>query len=85
MKDNRSSPENYSLSATKQGGRAGMAPKRMDVTTESSVRTWLGHVKALADGIGPRGSATPGERRGSEYCAGVLRDLGYSPITEIFP
>jgi hypothetical protein len=38
----------------------------------------------LADEIGPRGSTTAGERRGSEYCQKILAGLGLSPRLESF-
>jgi hypothetical protein len=43
-----------------------------------------GHVEHLAAVIGPRGSCTPEERRASEYCRGVLRDLGFEAHLEEF-
>ena len=48
------------------------------------VTRWLGHIRALAVDIGPRGSTTEGERRGSRYCENALRELGLEPATESF-
>jgi hypothetical protein len=48
------------------------------------IKRWLGHIEALSVGIGPRGSTTEGERRGSEYCEMVLGDLGLDPAMEPF-
>jgi hypothetical protein len=54
--------------------------------TDYSVHTesWLQHVRSLAGEIGPRGSTTEGERRGSEYCQGILNHLGLSAEMETF-
>ena len=46
------------------------------------VARWQEHVRILAEVIGPRGSTTEGERRGSEYCYEVLAGLGFSPHLE---
>lgn len=46
--------------------------------------SWLQHVRYLATEIGPRGSTTEGERRGSEYCQGILDHLGLSAQMEVF-
>lgn len=48
------------------------------------VESWLRHIRALAQEIGPRGSTTEGERRGSEYCAEALRRLGLEAKVETF-
>jgi hypothetical protein len=48
------------------------------------VGTWQDHIRALSEDIGPRGSTTEGERRGSEYCEKVLADLGLKPMVERF-
>ena len=48
------------------------------------VRSWLGHIANLAEGVGPRGSTTEAERRAAEYCACVLQDLGLRPEIEGF-
>lgn len=52
--------------------------------TDRHVEIWYRHIRALAHDIGPRGSATDGERRAAEYCAGVLADLGLAPQVETF-
>lgn len=57
----------------------------MDNTAATrAVAKWLTHIQALAEGIGPRGSATEAEREGSRYCAKMLEDLGYKAETETF-
>jgi len=48
------------------------------------VASWLAHIRALSDAIGPRGSTTEGERRGSEYCERILSSLGLAPQVEHF-
>ena len=48
------------------------------------VARWQEHVRILAGVIGPRGSVTEGERRGSEYCYEVLARLGFNPNLESF-
>ena len=45
---------------------------------------WLAHIRILAEEIGPRGSTTAGERRGSEYCVNSLKDLGLKTSLESF-
>lgn len=52
---------------------------------EQAVAAWMRHIQELAGKIGPRGSATEGERRGSQYCAEVLAGLGFEPQVETFP
>jgi hypothetical protein len=49
-----------------------------------SVKIWLGHIRALAEDIGPRGSTTENERRGAEYCQQALASLGYAAQVENF-
>lgn len=49
-----------------------------------AVPTALHHVRHLADAIGPRGTATAGERAGAAYVAGRLEALGLSPRVEPF-
>jgi hypothetical protein len=51
---------------------------------KTPVDTWLGHIRALAVDIGPRGPTTTGERRGAAYCAEVLTRLGLVPQVEGF-
>jgi hypothetical protein len=48
------------------------------------VERWRGHVFALAEEIGPRGSTTEEERQASEYCEQVLERLGLAPQGEPF-
>jgi hypothetical protein len=50
----------------------------------SPVAEWLGHVKALAEGIGPRGPTREGERRGAEYARATLAVDGLAPTWEEF-
>ncbi|MCK5429379.1 MAG: M28 family peptidase, partial [Anaerolineales bacterium] len=45
---------------------------------------WLGHVKVLAEDIGPRGSTTEKEKEASEYCQQVFRNLQLTPHMETF-
>jgi Peptidase family M28 len=49
-----------------------------------SVQTWLRHIRALSEDIGPRGSTTEGERLGAEYCRQALATLGYEVQVEGF-
>lgn len=56
----------------------------MAVTVEGPVQDWLAHIRALSEEIGPRGSTTDGERRGSEYCRQALARLGLDPSLESF-
>ena len=56
----------------------------MTTDRKTRVERWLDHIRALAEDIGPRGSTTEGERRGSEYCRRVLSDLGYAAQLEPF-
>lgn len=49
------------------------------------IAKWLEHIRVLADEIGPRGSTTEAERRGSDYCEKELADRGYTPRQETFP
>jgi len=48
------------------------------------IQTWLDHIRALAEDIGPRGSTTEAERRGAEYCEQNLAQRNLNPITESF-
>jgi len=57
----------------------------MGIEPQRFAELWLTHVRELAEGIGPRGSTTEGERRGSDYCRGVLDRLGLAPQVEPFP
>ncbi len=56
----------------------------MTADRKDRIERWLAHIHVLAEDIGPRGSTTEGERRGSEYCQRVLSDLGYSADLEPF-
>ncbi len=44
----------------------------------------MAHIRALAVDIGPRGSTTPGERRGAEYCQQVFEKMGLRPVWDTF-
>jgi Peptidase family M28 len=46
--------------------------------------SWLTHIRVLAKDIGPRGSTREGERRGSEYCLTVFKQLGLNPVMESY-
>lgn len=48
------------------------------------IATWQDHIRYLTDEIGPRGSTTPGERQGAEYCQKVLQSLGLDARLETF-
>jgi hypothetical protein len=48
------------------------------------VAEWRGHIRALAEGIGPRGPTREGERRGSEYARATLAGIGMQPVVEDF-
>ena len=50
----------------------------------ADVAEWLAHVKALAEGIGPRGPTREGERRGSEYARDFFLRTGLQPVWETF-
>jgi len=54
------------------------------VNENSHVESWREHIRVLAEEIGPRGSTTEGERRGSEYCRQVLARLGFAPRIETY-
>lgn len=58
--------------------------EEMKVDRNSCVESWREHIRVLAEKIGPRGSTTEGERRGSEYCEQVLDRLGLAPQVERF-
>ena len=51
---------------------------------DPDVAEWLGHVKALAVGIGPRGPTRDGERRGAKYAKSSFSRAGLQPIWETF-
>ncbi|MFH2104336.1 MAG: M28 family peptidase [Chloroflexota bacterium] len=48
------------------------------------VAVWLGHIRALAVEIGPRGPTREGERRGAEYARLQLEKIGLQPVWETF-
>jgi hypothetical protein len=48
------------------------------------VREWLGHIRALAEGIGPRGATREGDRQGARYAQDQLRRAGLDPVCETF-
>jgi hypothetical protein len=54
------------------------------MTNTSHTETWLRHVRSLSVDIGPRGSTTEGERRGSQYCQRALSDAGLDARMESF-
>lgn len=56
------------------------------MTTNFSERVdeWLKHIRVLAEDIGPRGSTTEAELRGSEYCRDVMTDMGLPARLESF-
>jgi hypothetical protein len=48
------------------------------------VESWFEHIRVLVEDVGPRGSTTEGEWRGSGYCGQVLNGLGLAPQMERF-
>jgi hypothetical protein len=48
------------------------------------VAEWLGHIEALAVGIGPRGPTREGERRGAEHARAAFQAAGLAPAWETF-
>lgn len=53
-------------------------------STDEKLNTWLGHVRYLAEDIGPRGSTTKKEKEASDYCEQTFRELQLEPRTESF-
>jgi len=51
---------------------------------QHQIEVWLEHIRVLSVEIGPRGSTTDGERKGSEYCRQTLERIGMSPQVEPF-
>jgi len=51
---------------------------------QSHIQTWLKHIHALAEEIGPRGPTTAGERQGHLYCQQTLQQLGYQTYWESY-
>jgi hypothetical protein len=56
----------------------------MEAYKMDAVGTWLNHIRVLTEEIGPRGSTTPGERKGAEYCQRELERMGYAARLETF-
>lgn len=54
------------------------------VSEHPRVAAWLGHVRALAEGIGARGATREGERKGSEYAKAQFEGMGLTPVWESF-
>jgi hypothetical protein len=50
----------------------------------AAVTEWLGHIKALAVDIGPRGPTREGERRGADHAEAAFRAAGLAPVRETF-
>lgn len=48
------------------------------------VAEWLGHIRALSVGIGPRGPTREGERLGSEYARAAIARIGLESRWETF-
>jgi hypothetical protein len=48
------------------------------------VSIWQGHIKTLAEDIGPRGSTTEKEKEASEYCERTFKQLNLDPLMETF-
>ncbi len=56
----------------------------MTSNKEGLLKSWIEHVRVLAEDIGPRGPTTEGERRAAEYCESELRERGLTPEVETF-
>mgnify|MGYP000215213648 CR=1 FL=1 len=54
----------------------------MDSREPNPTQSILTHIHYLSETIGPRGSTTPAERLGAEYCRDQFLQLGLSPIWE---
>jgi len=61
-----------------------MTAKNVDPEDNNQVQTWLAHIHALAEEIGPRGPTTEGERQGHQYCRDVFAKLDFEPHWETF-
>jgi hypothetical protein len=46
------------------------------VASDSIAEGMLVHIRQLSEVIGPRGSTTPGERAGAEYCQAEFKKMG---------
>ncbi len=69
----------------RSGAAGGASPAPTgDAEVESSVETWLGHIKVLAGDIGARLPTSEGEARALDYCERVLREAGLRPRTDSF-
>ena len=55
-----------------------------EAQTQKRIQTWLEHIHALAEEIGPRGPTTEGERQGHQYCQEKLEALGHETHWETF-
>lgn len=53
-------------------------------STHPQISRWLSHIKALAVGIGPRGSTTLEERQGAEYAKTQFERIGLPPFWQEF-
>jgi len=68
-------PAPAQMTPVKEGGQEEGGPPECDAELV------VGHVRALAEEIGPRPAGSPEERRAASYLAGYLRGLG-DPVTE---
>ncbi len=57
---------------------------RKPITQGAAVRELLGHIRAPAKGIGPRGATREGDRQGARYAQDQLRRAGLDPVRETF-
>jgi hypothetical protein len=56
----------------------------MNTEQQNYPQRWLEHVRALAETIGPRPPTSEAERKGAEYCQGVMEGLNLQPAVESF-
>ena len=49
-----------------------MMAKEENTKDNPHIQTWLDHIHALAEEIGPRGPTTEGERQGHRYCQEIF-------------
>jgi hypothetical protein len=56
----------------------------MEMQPTTPIQKWLEHIRQLSVEIGTRGSTTPGERHGAEYCQSVFVRLGLTSKLETF-
>jgi len=59
-------------------------PPQADTSFSRHVQNWMGHIRVLAEEIGPRGSTQEGEKMGHEYCRETLNNLGLEAAWEPF-